>query len=150
MNQLYGVALASAYATRHPDVIAAVSGDATAILSPEEVNAAKSAATVMAMNNIYYRFVHLVHDAEFSKMPVGLRMNVLANPGIAKVDFELYALAVSAINGCGLCIESHTKVVEHGGISKQGIQHAVKIAAVMNATGAGAANLRKTEELILS
>jgi len=133
LNHIYGVALASAYATRHPDVIAAVSGDATAILSAEEVNAAKSAATVMAMNNIYYRFVHLVHDAEFSKMPVGLRMNVIANPGIAKVDFELYALAVSAINGCGLCIESHTKVVEHGGISKQGIQHAVKIAAVINA-----------------
>jgi alkyl hydroperoxide reductase subunit D len=133
LNQIYGVALASAYATRHAGVVAAVLGDASSILSPEEINAAKAAAAVMAMNNIYYRFIHLVHDAEFSKMPVGLRMNVLANPGILKVDFELYALAVSAINGCRLCIESHTKVVEHGGISKQGIQHAVKIAAVMNA-----------------
>ena len=133
LNQIYGVALASAYATRHPEVIAAVLSDSSAILSPEGVNAAKSAATIMAMNNIYYRFVHLVHDAEFSKIAVGLRMNVIANPGIVRVDFELYALAVSAINGCGLCIESHTKVVEHGGITKHGIQHAVKIAAVLNA-----------------
>jgi len=134
LRQIYGVALASAYATRHKEVIAAVAEDAAAILSPEEITAAKSAATVMAMNNIYYRFVHLAHDAELSKLPVGLRMNVIGNPGIAKVDFELYALAVSALNGCGLCIEAHTKTVEHGGISKHGIQHAVKIAAVLNAT----------------
>ena len=137
LRQIYGVALASAYATRHPGVIAAIMGDAGAILSSEEVNAAKAAATIMAMNNIYYRFVHLSHDPEFSKMPVGLRMNVIANPGITKVDFELYALAVSALNGCGLCIESHAKVVEHGGITKQGIQHAVKITAVLNAVAQG-------------
>jgi alkyl hydroperoxide reductase subunit D len=133
-RQIYGVALASAYAIKHRDLIDAVSEDAAAILSPEEITAAKSAATVMAMNNIYYRFTHLAHDAELSKLPVGLRMNVIGNPGITKVDFELYALAVSALNGCGLCIEAHTKTVEHGGISKHGIQHAVKIAAVLNAT----------------
>ena len=136
-KQIYGVALASAYATRNQDVITAVTADSVGVLSLEEINAAKSAATVMAMNNIYYRFVHLAHDPELSKLPVGLRMNVISNPGIAKVDFELYALAVSAINGCGLCIEAHVKTVEHGGISKQGMQHAVKIAAVLNAAAQG-------------
>ena len=136
-KQIYGVALASAYATRHQDVITAVTADAVAVLSLEEITAAKSAATVMAMNNIYYRFVHLAHDPEFSKMPVGLRMSAIASHGINKVDFELYALTVSALNGCGLCIESHAKTVEHGGISKQGIQHAVKIAAVLNAAAQG-------------
>ncbi len=139
LKQIYGVALASAYATRHPDVIAAVESDSAALLSPAEMTAAKASATVMAMNNIYYRFAHLAQDAEFSKMPVGLRMNVIANPGIAKADFELYSLAVSALNGCGLCIESHVKTVEHGGISKQGMQHAVKIAAVLNAAAQGLA-----------
>ena len=137
LKQIYGVALASAYATRHQDVITAVMADAVPVLSLEEINAAKSATTVMAMNNIYYRFVHLAHDPEFSKMPVGLRMSAIASHGVNKVDFELYALAVSALNGCGLCIESHTKTVEHDGISKQGIQHAVKIAAVLNATAQG-------------
>lgn len=137
LKQVHGVALASAYATRHPDVIAALEAESAATLSPEEMVAAKSAATIMAMNNVYYRFVHLSHDPEFSKMPVGLRMNVITNHGIAKADFELYSLAVSALNGCGLCIESHVKAVEHAGISKQGIQHAVKIAAVLNAAAQG-------------
>jgi len=134
VKQIYGVALASAYATKHKDLMLAVEMDASTILSSEEIHAARSAATIMAMNNIYYRFTHLAHDADLSKLPVGLRMNVIGNPGIPKVDFELYSLAVSAINGCGLCIEAHTKTVEHGGISKHGIQHAVKIAAVLNAT----------------
>lgn len=133
LNQIYGIALASAYSTRQPTVIAAIENEVADTLSDEEKNAAKAAATVMAMNNVYYRFLHLAHDDEMSKMPAGLRMNVIANPGIAKVDFELYALAVSAINGCGLCIESHVKAVEHGGTSKHGIQHCVKIASVLNA-----------------
>lgn len=139
LAQVHGVALASAYATRHPAVVAAVESDVAATATPETIAAAKAAATVMAMNNVYYRFVHLSNDIEFSKMPVGLRMNVIANPGVPKVDFELYALAVSALNGCGLCIESHVRAVEQAGITKQGIQHAVKIAAVLNAAAQGLA-----------
>lgn len=136
LAQVHGIALASAYATRHTEVIAAIAGE-TAALTPEEVNAAKAAATVMAMNNIYYRFVHLAHDAELSQMPAGLRMNVIGSPGIDKITFELYSLAVSAINGCGLCIESHTAAVQHGGVSKPGVLHCVRIAAVVNAAAQG-------------
>lgn len=132
-NQIWGVALASAYATRHPAVIAAVKGEAAAVLSDAEKAAAESAAAVMAMNNIYYRFVHLSGDTHYSQMPAGLRMNALGSPGIEKTDFELYSLAVSALNGCGMCIEAHIRQVEHGGITREGVQHAVKIAAVLNA-----------------
>ena len=60
----------------------------------------------MAMNNIYYRFVHLVHAADYKTLPAKLRMNVMAKPGVDKVDFELWSLAVSAINGCGMCLEA--------------------------------------------
>jgi lipoyl-dependent peroxiredoxin subunit D len=132
LAQVHGIALASAYATRHPAVIAAVTGE-TAGLSPEEIHAAKAAASIMAMNNVYYRFIHLANDTELSALPAGLRMNVIGNPGIDKGTFELYALAVSSINGCGLCIESHTHAVQHAGISKTGVQHAVRIAAVLSA-----------------
>ncbi len=132
LNQVYGIALASAYATRNRAVIAAVQGEA-AVLSPEEVNAAKASATVMAMNNVYYRFIHLVHDDEMSRLPAGLRMNVIGNPGIDKVTFELYSLAVSAINGCGMCMESHAKTVQDHGVSKVGVQHTVRIASVLTA-----------------
>ena len=67
----------------------------------------------MGMNNVYYRFTHLV-GGDYPKMPAKLRMNVMARPGVEKVDFELWSLAVSAINGCGMCMESHEKVVRHG------------------------------------
>jgi alkyl hydroperoxide reductase subunit D len=132
LAQVHGIALASAYATRHPAIIAAITAQ-TKDLSPEEQHAAKAAATVMAMNNVYYRFVHLAHDAELSQLPAGLRMNVIGSPGIDKITFELYSLAVSAINGCGLCIESHTAAIQQHGVSKLGVQHCVRIAAVINA-----------------
>ena len=93
----------------------------------------KAATTIMAMNNIYYRFVHLASGEDYARMPAGLRMNVIGNPGIEKVDFELYSLAVSAINGCGMCIDAHVAQLEKAGVSKSGIQHTIKIAAVVNA-----------------
>jgi alkyl hydroperoxide reductase subunit D len=132
-NQVWGIALASAYATRSDAVIAAITGEAAAVLTPEEVNAAKAAAAVMAMNNVYYRFIHLAHDKELSQLPAGLRMNVIASPGIDKVTFELYSLAVSAINGCGLCIESHAAAIQKHEVTKPGVQHCVRIAAVVSA-----------------
>lgn len=133
IEQIHGIALASAYATRSADVIAAIEGETSSTLSPEARTAAKAAASIMAMNNVYYRFTHLVNDSELSKLPAKLRMNVIGSPGIAKVDFELYSLAVSAINGCGMCMEAHVREVEKAGISKLGIQSSVRIAAVINA-----------------
>jgi alkyl hydroperoxide reductase subunit D len=132
-SQIWGTALASAYATRHAGVIAAIAAEAAPHLSAQEQEAAKAAATIMAMNNVYYRFSHLVHDEDIKKLPVRLRMNVIGGHGIAKADFELYGLAVSALNGCGMCMEAHMHEVMKGGLSKLAVQSAVRIAAVMNA-----------------
>lgn len=107
--------------------------EASGTLSEAELQAAKSAAAVMGMNNVYYRFLHLVSDKDYGKMPARLRMNVIGNPGIAKVDFELYSLAVSAINGCGMCMDAHVHEIIKGGVSKNGIQSCIRIAAVVNA-----------------
>lgn len=131
-EQIYGVALASAYSTKHPAVIAAVAEEA-ASLDDAGKQAAKAAATIMAMNNVYYRFNHLVSDKEYSKMPAKLRMNVIGSPGVAKVDFELMSLAVSAINGCGMCMDAHVHEVTKAGVSKTGVQSAIRIASVVNA-----------------
>ena len=87
----------------------------------------------MGMNNIYYRFVHLVGDPEYGTLRANLRMNAMANPGGDKVDFELASLAVSAINGCGMCLESHEKTLRKHGLSAQPIQSAARIAAVIHA-----------------
>ncbi len=137
-NQIGGIALASAYATKQPSVVHAVEQEVRAWLNDAEIQAAKAAATIMAMNNVYYRFVHLAADADIKKMPAKLRMNVIGNPGIAKADFELYSLAVSAINGCGMCMEAHVHEVQKAGISKEGVQSSIRIAAVINAAAQAA------------
>lgn len=134
MNQIYGIAMACAYATRNANIVDAVKAEAISVLSEAELLAAQSAATIMAMNNVYYRFTHLMEDKDYSKLPAKLRMNVIGSPGIPKVDFELYSLAVSSINGCGMCMEAHVHEVTKGGISKTGVQSAVRIASVINAT----------------
>ena len=102
-------------------------------LSPEAANAARAAAAVMAMNNVYYRFTHLAGNEEYSRMPAKLRMNVIGAPGIDKVDFELFSLAVSAMNGCGMCIDSHEQVLKKAGVTAEVIQSSVRIASVMKA-----------------
>ena len=135
-QQRWGAILAAALASRNAEVIAAVSADATPRLSPEAFTAAKTAAAIMAMNNIYYRFLHLVAKEDYKTMPARLRMNALGKPGVDKVDFELWALAVSAINGCGMCLEAHEHEVRKGGLDTTAIQNAVRIAAVIHAVAA--------------
>lgn len=133
-NQIIGIALASAYAAKNNDVTNSILQQANEQLSAEEIHAIKAAVAIMAMNNVYYRFLHLVDDPSFSKLPANLRMNVIANPGSDKTNFELNCLAVSAINGCGKCMSSHTAQLEKAGVTKQGIQSAIRIASVINAT----------------
>lgn len=127
----YGLLLASAIATRNATVIAAMESAAAGAMTPVAIAAAKSAASVMAMNNVYYRFVHLVTNPEYQTMPPRLRMNVIGNPGVDKPDFELWSLAVSAINGCGACVDAHEKMLRAAGVSSEAIQTAVRFAAIV-------------------
>jgi alkyl hydroperoxide reductase subunit D len=85
------------------------------------------------MNNVYYRFVHLVANPEYGTMPAKLRMNFIGSHGIPKEDFELFCIAVSAMNGCGMCIDSHERVLLEHGVKSDTIQSAVRIAAVIKA-----------------
>ena len=132
VTQIMGIALTSAYVSKAKNLSQAILVEAHGILSDAELNAAKSAATIMGMNNIYYRFLHTNKDSEYGTMPAQLRMNVIANPGIEKTDFELYALAASVINGCGMCIEAHIKSVLNDGLTKKAVQTTVRIASVIH------------------
>lgn len=132
-QQVWGTAVASAIAARNPDLVRAVTAAASAHLDENAMNAAKAAAAVMGMNNIYYRFVHLSSTTDYAQMPARLRMNVIANPGADKLDFELWSLAVSAVNGCGMCIESHEREVVKKGAGKEAVQDTVRIASVIHA-----------------
>lgn len=135
-RQRWGTLLAAALAARNPTVIAQIAGEAAQHLTPEAIEAAKAAASIMAMNNIYYRFVHLSGDPDYATMPAKLRMNVIGKPGVDKTDFELWSLAVSAVNGCGMCIEAHDRALKQAGVPKEAIQQAIRIAAVVHAVAA--------------
>jgi alkyl hydroperoxide reductase subunit D len=132
---LWGTVLASVIATRSPQVLTELEAEAREHLSEEAHAAAKAAAAVMAMNNVYYRSMHLIGDEQYATMRAGLRMTVIGNPGVDKVDFELWCLAVSAINGCGRCLESHEQELRAKGVSREHVQEAIRIASVIHAVG---------------
>ncbi|GAA3008127.1 alkyl hydroperoxide reductase [Kitasatospora albolonga] len=132
-QQLWGTVLSCAMATRSASVLRELEPVAKAELSPAAYNAAKGAAAIMGMNNVYYRTTHLLSDKDYAGMRAGLRMNIIGTPGVEKADFELWCFAVSAINGCGQCLDSHEGVLRKAGVDQETIQASIKIAAVVQA-----------------
>lgn len=138
LNELQraGTFIATALASRNAEVTHAITAEFGPKLSPDALNAARASASIMAMNNIYYRFTHLASSPDYRTLPAKLRMNVIGKPGVEKADFELWSLAVSAINGCGMCIDAHEKILRDAGITAEQIQAAVRIASVVHAVAA--------------
>lgn len=134
-QQAWGTALAAAVTARHPELVAAVAAEAAAHLSPEAAAAARGAASIMGMNNVYYRFTHMMGEAsDYAGMPARLRMQIIGRPGVDQLDFELWCLACSAITGCEMCVRAHEKTVRDKGGSKDLVHDAVRIAAVIHGT----------------
>jgi alkyl hydroperoxide reductase subunit D len=132
--QIFGTFLASAYTTQSEKLKELAEEIVKGHLTSEEVEGIKAATTIMGMNNIYYRYLHLLEGQEdLKKLPAKLRMTIIGKPGIDKVNFELYSLAVSSITGCGMCINAHVQEVKKGGIEDLGVQSSIRIAAVTNA-----------------
>lgn len=136
-KQIFIIALGVSYALKNYLITDSILLEAKQLISEKDIQAAKAAATIMAMNNVYYRSIHLLSDKSFSSMPAKLRMNVIGNPGVDQIDFELACLAISAINGCGKCLDSHTNELIKNGVTKTGIQFAIRVAAVLNAASTG-------------
>ena len=132
-RQIWMIAVATAIASRNDRFAHQIEALAANVLDAPALAAAKAGAAIMGMNNVYYRFTHLVEDGEYRTMPARLRMNVIGNPGVDKADFELISLAVSAVNGCGMCVNSHDAVLKKHSVSREAIQSAVRIAAVIHA-----------------
>ena len=131
--QRWGVALAAAAAARNAPLRDAVLADASAEVDAGVVDDALAAAALMGMNNVYYRFRHMVGKPSYSEKPARLRMNRLVKPATSKVDFELFSLAASAVNGCEACVRAHEQVVTAGGLTEEAVHDAVRIAAVVHA-----------------
>jgi lipoyl-dependent peroxiredoxin subunit D len=139
-EQRWGVAVACAFAARNELIKKAMLHEARQALGEKAepvIEDARAAASLMGMNNVYYRFRHMVGKESYSTKRAGLRMNRLVQVLTNKVDFELVCLAVSAINGCETCVQSHEKVVIEGGLSEDQVHDAVRIAAVVHAAAVG-------------
>ncbi|HBY61184.1 MAG TPA: alkyl hydroperoxide reductase [Solibacterales bacterium] len=132
-QQLWGTALASAIAARNGVLTEVIAYEAVKQLTPEAMAAAKSAAAIMGMNNVYYRFTHLVENEKYGTIPARLRMNAIRTHGISPVDFELWCTAVSAVNGCGACMASHERVVREKGLTEEQVAASVRVASVIHA-----------------
>lgn len=131
-QQIWGTIVAAAMASRNSDFTQAALAEAAHHLSGPALDAAKGAAAVMGMNNVYYRFLHLASNPNYKTMPARLRMNVIRTHGINPVDFELWCAAVSAINGCSACVDSHEKVIREKGLSEEAVLAAIRLAAVIH------------------
>ncbi len=132
-QQKAGCFLACAMASRNEILVKNIMEEVGNHLDEAALNGAKAAAAMMGMNNIYYRFVHLASNKEYQSMQAKLRMNIIANPGVDRADFELWCLAVSAINGCGACIDSHEAILIKHGFTKEQVQTSIRIASVLHA-----------------
>jgi alkyl hydroperoxide reductase subunit D len=132
----WGCFVATAHTVGEASTLRAIDAAAVAAgLSTDALAAAKTASAVMAMNNVYFRALHLMASPEYRTLPSRLRMNRLSRPGVAAVDYELWCVAVSAINGCGACLDSHESELRERGVPSVQIQAALRIAAVVNAVG---------------
>lgn len=133
--QRWGTVVAAAIASGNQRLIGAAVAEATARIPANIVEAAKGAAAIMAMNNVYYRYQHSVSNEKYRTMPARLRMNILRTHGAEHADFELWSVAVSAINNCQACMDSHEKSVREKGLTEDHILQAIRIAAIINAIG---------------
>jgi len=132
-QQIWGTAVASAMASRNQKLYETLCGEASQRLSPQALEAAKTAAALMGMNNIFFRFLHLTSNKKYATIPARLRMNGMRTHGIEHNDFELWCTAVSAVNGCGACVESHQQGLVDRGVGEEAILAAVRIASVVHA-----------------
>jgi lipoyl-dependent peroxiredoxin subunit D len=96
-----------------------------------EVADALACVSIMSANNVLYRFRHFMHKESYDQMRAGMRMQIMQNPVLGKEFFELVSLAVSAVNGCELCVKAHEEAVLKLGTTETRIFEAVKIASVV-------------------
>ena len=132
-SQRWGVAVASSIASRNAALRDAVIAEATGRIESAVIDDARAAAAIMSMNNVFYRFRHMIGKAAYGDRLARLRMQRLAQPAASRTDLELFSLAVSAIHGCESCIRGHEKAVLGGGLGEEHVHEAVRIAATIHA-----------------
>ncbi|BAV41627.1 alkyl hydroperoxide reductase [Mycobacterium ulcerans] len=129
-EQLWGTLLASAAATRNAQVLAEIGAEAADNLSAQAYQTALGAVSIMGMNNVFYRGRGFL-EGQYDDLRAGLRMNIIANPGVDKANFELWSFAVSSVNGCSHCVVAHEHTLREAGVGREAVLEALKAAAIV-------------------
>lgn len=131
-KEAYLIGLSVAVNEKHEALQASLTRLATAEGATEkEIAETLSCASLMAANNVFYRFRHFVNKEYYTTTPAGIRMSIMANPVLGKEFFELLSLVVSALNGCEMCVTSHEEALLKHGTSQQRILEAVRLGAIL-------------------
>jgi len=134
LQQTWGIALTSAYFLKDAELTDAVRADALAAgLTPETLDDCHAAASIMAMNTVYYRFRHMASNEVYGQLPARLRMNRMLKPSTNKANFELYSMACAVLAGCEMCVNAHEASIKEHGLGQEQVHDCVRIAATLNA-----------------
>ncbi len=126
------LALAAAVNEKHPLLIEAFAAMAEKEgATAAEVAETKACVSLLNTNNIFYRFRHFTGKDFYKNTPAGMRMNIMMSPVLGKEFFELMSLAVSALNGCEMCVNSHEDSLIRLGVAEQRIYDAIRLVAIV-------------------
>ncbi|MBG6234850.1 alkyl hydroperoxide reductase subunit D [Pedobacter sp. CAN_A7] len=103
--------------------------------SAEDVAEAAGCASLLALNNVFYRFRHFTGKEKYTQIPARVRMQLMSSPVTGKEFFELMSIAVSAVNGCEMCVNAHENSILALGASEERIFDAVRIASIVTSAG---------------
>lgn len=125
------VALAAAFATGNTKLWTWMQSQ---IADQKEAEAAITAASLMAMNNVWYPYVEMAADANLSGLPAQLRMNAIASHGGTSPErFEAYALSASIVGKCHFCVKAHYETLKKAGYTVEQLRDIGRIASVIAA-----------------
>ena len=131
----HACALAAAIASGNGDLAFEIQMNGP-LMGAEEREAAKTAASLMGQNNVWYPFVEMTGDEGMKGLPAGLRMNAYAtHGGVSKKKFEMYSLAASIVGKCHFCVKAHYDILKKEGMTTQELMSVGRIAAVVTALG---------------
>lgn len=131
VEEAEAVAVAAAFATGNSKFWTWVH---SVIADRKEADAALTAASLMAMNNVWYPYVEMAEDANLKGLPAQLRMNAIStHGGTTRARFEAYSLAASIVGKCEFCVGSHYSSLKKLGYTVEQLRDIGRIAAVINA-----------------
>ena len=100
-----------------------------------DIAEAAACASLLASNNIFYRFRHFTQKEKYTQIPARIRMQIMMKPVTGKEFFELMSLTISAVNGCEMCVNAHEDSLIKLGTTEERIFDAIRIASLVTATG---------------